>query len=205
MESGFSRKSNAPSLVALHGGLDVSVPRNHHHHGPLGQMEFPGCAPGSPCRRCPAARHPEIPVRGLPREVFQALFSARHRARLIAFVAQHPAQRLLDTRLVIDYQNARGFHACETYAGDSRLLLGVLHHGGNFDGKARAHRPVIFHADVRVVIREDMIHDGEPQARAPALGREVRAGKASLCLPASRRSRCRLPSDPRCPPPRAAL
>ena len=111
MESGFSRKSKAPSLVALtavsmlpwpeimtttgrSGRGHLLDPRQHFHAVLAGQPDVQ-----------------ENQLAGLFGQLFQAGLAALDGAGEITLVLQHAAQRLADARLVIDNQDSNLLHA----------------------------------------------------------------------------------------------
>src|SRR3989442_1316737 len=100
---------------------------------------------------------------------------------LVALVAQHAAQRVADVLLVVHHQDRLRHPASSppvSGPGNRPALRahrelrgtapnGKLHH------EATPTREVVPHADESVVVGDDRRHDGEPEAGAAGLGREV--------------------------------
>ena len=111
MVSGFSRKSNAPSLVALTAVSMVPWPEMMTTCGRSVERDLLNAR-----QRFHAvhAGQPDVEqnrVVILAGQLFQALFAGFDRWQSVAFVFEHAAQRFADAGFVVHNQDARVFHA----------------------------------------------------------------------------------------------
>ena len=110
MESGFSRKSKAPSLVALTAASMLPWPeiitttgRSANGHLLDARQHLHAVHAGQP----DIEQHQLEAAAG---QRVQAGFAALHGRGGVAFVFEHAAQRLADARLVVHHQNLRRLH-----------------------------------------------------------------------------------------------
>ncbi len=177
MESGFSRKSKAPSLVALTAASMLPWPEITTTSGRSANgMRLDALED----LHTVDAGQPDIEQHQLEAGAgkgVQAGFAAFRGIGAIAFVLEHAGQRAADFRLVVHHQDAPLLHAFTGAAGCAcgAGVLDRLRIDGhwNLDGEARAGRQVVFHAYVRVVLGHDVADDGEAQAGAAPLGGEI--------------------------------
>jgi hypothetical protein len=103
MDSGFSRKSKAPSFVA-HGGLDGAVSGNHDYFGWV--IQFSNSLQGL---QAIGSGQPDIQqhhfVGVLAAQKFEAFFAAVNCAGFVTLVRQNPLQRFTNRGFVIHNQN----------------------------------------------------------------------------------------------------
>ena len=111
MESGFSRKSKAPSLVAFTAASmlpwpEITTTTGRSAKG-ISWMRASTSMPSMPGSQISSSTSSNSPAG----QRLQAGFAALHGLHRVAFVFQHAAQRLADSRLVVHYQDAPLLHA----------------------------------------------------------------------------------------------
>ncbi len=183
MESGFSRKSSAPSLVALTAVSMLPWPEITTTAGRSGNgicwMRASTSSPSRPGSQISSSTSSKPP----PGKVFQAFFAGGHgiRPRSLRLPGRRSATDGCRVRhpqpgcAAASYRNSRrvrrpGIHGAASALAD----------GGNFDNEARSGWLIVFHANMPVVLGDDVAHNRKTQAGAAILGGKV--GQEELLL-----------------------
>ena len=184
-DSGFSTKSNAPSLIARTADSMLPWPEisttcastcRSRSRASVARPSMPGQ---------PDVEHDQID--GAARQALEARLAARHGLDGVALVAQHAAQRGADAGLVVDDQDGRfhavtASHGLRAVADDSGcnlvasadLPVSQRSSARQLDCKARAARRVVADLDAAAVLGDDAAHDRQAEAAAAPLRRVVR-------------------------------
>src|SRR6202044_1481567 len=170
MESGFSRKSKAPSLVARTAVSMVPCPEIMMTSGAF-----------SLSRILPSVSRPSIPGS-------QTSSSTTSNACLP--IISSPASPLSAIEVLKPSSSSTPFSDWRIVGSSStmRILCMLIDSGRGdrirdhwqFDYKASTYRFVFFHANGTVVVFHDAVDDGQPKSGAAFLGREVGQKKALL-------------------------
>ncbi len=161
VESGFSRKSSAPSSRRPHRHVERRLAGDHHHRrGHPQRAHFPQQ------RDAVLVRHHDVGKNQIERLRANQLERARGvigDRRLVAGHAKRARQRGQRIRIVVDNQQAA--HAFSSDAG--RSMVNVAPRPGSLADR-----------DPAVMIADHALHDGQAQPRAVLLGRVVRREQA---------------------------
>src|SRR5580658_6817137 len=172
-DSGFSRKSYAPSFVARTAVSMVPCPEIMMTSGAF-----------SFSRILSRVSRPSIPGNHT---------SSRTTSNACLLMMSRPASPLSAIEVLNPSSSSTPFSDCRIVGSSSTIrMLCMLIDGGRgdrirnhrqFNHKARADGLIFFYANGAVVVFDDTVHDGKSKARAALLGGEVRQEQPLLQLP----------------------
>src|SRR5580698_10768357 len=173
MESGFSRKSYAPSFVARTAVSIVPCPEIMMTSGAF-----------SFSRILSRVSRPSMPGNHT---------SSRTTSNACLLMMSRPASPLSAIEVLNPSSSSTPFSDCRIVGSSSTIrMLCMLIDGGRgdcirnhrqFNHKARADGLIFFHANGAVVVFDDTVHDGKSEAGAAFLGGEVRQKQPLLQFP----------------------